>query len=382
MVSRRPAGEPFIAVPAFAVPDGGGTARRPGARRRPGGRERGLQPRVLRHPPIRRRSRAESPGGGVPRRGRPARGATSREGGVRPRAVPGRERLDDRVRDSLPGVPGPEGPRLRRRGPRRTRRFPGISAGWRAEEDAEQILGAGVERTRGVRPGRTPRAGGGSRGGPEDAPPRARGRRERSDVLQRPGGAPARSSAGSSPEDRGRRPLSRGPRGPNPRAPSEAPPPCRFLREDRRTTAAAQPPRDGVPVEGRARRGAERGHGSPDPTCAARQGGAGDPTRLRTSPASARGSHEPRRHLDDRLQVRPPPPRLRGLPSDAPRKVSRARRPKGPPRRVAGNQPGGPARSRGEEADPLRRSRGWRALREAGARETIGARTDSRGIYL
>src|SRR3989449_6233339 len=51
MLSRRPAGEPFIAVPAFAVPDGGGTARRPRDRRRPGGRERGLQSRVLRRPP-------------------------------------------------------------------------------------------------------------------------------------------------------------------------------------------------------------------------------------------------------------------------------------------------------------------------------------------
>src|SRR2546426_4220694 len=248
MISRRPAGEPFIAVPAFAVPDGGGTARRPRNRRRPGGREWGLQPRVLRHPSIRRRSRVESPGGSVSRRGRPTRGATAREGGVRPRTAPGRERLDDRVRDSLPGVPGPEGPRLRRRGPRRTRRFPGISAGRRAEEDAEQILGARVERTRGVRPGRTPRAGGGSRGGPEDAPPRARGRREPSYVLQAPGGAPARSSAGSPPEDRGRRPLSRGPRGRDRRGPGESAPRCRFLREDRRTTAAAQPPRDGVPV--------------------------------------------------------------------------------------------------------------------------------------
>src|SRR3989454_12295389 len=213
MVSRRPAGEPFIAVTAFAVPDGGGTARRPGARRRPGGREWGLQPRVLRHPSIRRRPRVESVGGGVPRRGRPSRGATPREGGVRPRAVPSRERVDDRVRDSLPRVPRSEGPRLRRRGPRRTPRFPGVSAGRRAEEDAEQILGASAERTRGVRPGGTPRTGGGSGGGAEDAPPRARGRRERSDLLQRPGGAPARSSTGPPPEDRGRRPLSRGPRG-------------------------------------------------------------------------------------------------------------------------------------------------------------------------
>src|SRR2546429_354661 len=127
MLSRRPAGEPFIAVPAFAVPDGGGTARRPRDRRRPGGRQRGLQSRVLRRPPTRRRPRVESPGGGVSRRGRPARGATPREGGGRPGTVPGRERLDDRVRDSLPGVPGPEGPRLRRRSPRRTRRFPGVS---------------------------------------------------------------------------------------------------------------------------------------------------------------------------------------------------------------------------------------------------------------
>src|SRR5881397_3085255 len=193
MLSRRPAGEPFIAVPAFAVPDGGGTARRPRDRRRPGGRQRGLQSRVLRRPPTRRRPRVESPGGGVSRRGRPARGATPREGGGRPGTVPGRERLDDRVRDSLPGVPGPEGPRLRRRSPRRTRRFPGVSAGRRAEEDAEQILGAGVERARGLRPGGTPRSGGGRGGGPEDAP--------------------ARSSAGPAPEDRGGRPLSRGPRG-------------------------------------------------------------------------------------------------------------------------------------------------------------------------
>src|SRR2546428_582461 len=135
--------------------------------------------------------------------------------------------------------------------------------------------------------------------------------------------------------------------------------------------AGAQPPGDGVPVEGRARRGAERGHGPPDPTCAARQGGEGDPTRLRTPPASVRGSHEPRRHLEDRLQVRLPLPRLRGRPGDAPCEVSRPRGPERPPRRVAGNQPGGSTRSRGEEADPLRRSRGWRALREAGAREAV-----------
>src|SRR6266571_4033582 len=117
------------------------------------------------------------------------------------------ELLDERVRDSLPRVPGPEGPRLRRRGPRGTGRFPGVSPGRRAEEDPEQVLGASVERTRGVRPRGTPRAGGGSGGGPEDAPPRPRGRGERPDVLQRPGGAPARSSTGAPPEDRGRRPL-------------------------------------------------------------------------------------------------------------------------------------------------------------------------------
>src|SRR5436309_13037370 len=106
MVSRRPAGEPFIAVPAFAVPDGGGTARRPGARRRPGGTERGLQPRVLRHPSIRRRPLVESPGGGVSRRAWTARGSLARVGGFRARTVLGCLRLVDRFWDSLPRVAG------------------------------------------------------------------------------------------------------------------------------------------------------------------------------------------------------------------------------------------------------------------------------------
>src|SRR5207249_514812 len=185
--------------------------------------------------------------GGVRRRRRPAVRATTREGGVVRRTLPGRERVDRSVRDSLPRVPGPEGPRLRRRSPRGTRRFPGVPARGRSEEDAEQVLGARAERARRVRSGGTPRASRGSGRGPEDAP-----------------------------------------------------------------------------------------------------------ARLRTAPASIRGSDGPRRDLEDRLQVRLPLPRLRGRPGDPPCEVPRPRGPERPPRGVAGNQPSGPTCARSEETDPLR----------------------------
>src|SRR5437667_313668 len=283
-----------------------------------------------------------------------SRRATRREGGVLTRTLPGRERVDRSVRDSLPRVPGPEGPRLRRRSPRGTRRFPGVPARGRSEEDAEQVLGARAERARGVRSGGTPRASRGSGRGPEDAPPRPCGRRERSDVLQRPRGAPARPSIRAPPEDECRCPLSRGPRGRDRRGRGENAPRRRVLREDGRSPASAQPLGDRLPAEGRPRRGSERGYGPSDPAPEADQRSEGHPARLRTAPASIRGSDGPRRDLEDRLQVRLPLPRLRGRPGDPACEVPRPRGPERPPRGVAGNQPSGPTRTRSEETDPLR----------------------------
>src|SRR2546428_215742 len=226
----------------------------------------------------------------------------------------------------------------------------------------------------------SPRPGGGL--DREDAPARLRGGGERPDVLQRPRGPSARPPAGDPPEDRRRRAFPRRPGGRDRRGPGEDAPRSRLLREDRRSAVAAQPPRDRVPVESRSRRSAKRGHGPPHPTGPAHQGGEGGPAGLRAAPPCGRGPDGPRGHLENRFQVWLPLPGVRGRPGDPSREVPRPCGAEGPPRGVAGNQPGRPTRARREETDPLRRSRTRCAIREARTREALTSRSRRDETYL
>src|SRR5438046_656031 len=128
----------------------------------------------------------------------------------------------------------------------------------------------------------------------------------------------------------------------------------RLRRPDGRSSAAAEPPGDRVPPEGRDRGSPERRDGPADPPGATRQGSEGHSAGLRSSAPGLRGPDGSRRHLQDRLQVRVALPRLRGRSGIAPREVSRARGPEGASRRLAGNQPRRSTRAWSEEADPLR----------------------------